>query len=376
MLNNPIVETNTREIVDRALSRVTALSQGSLSNFSEHSPVRVLIEALVYIINEELYRVNLIPKATLVALLNSLGYTEPVGTKSTGTIEVTLTAIPEEPLSIPAGWRVGTSSGIIFTTLSSMSITGLTGTAPIESEQVGTDQNVGVGTISIVIPGQFTSPLISQVRNLAATTGGSDPLGEDAAIEAGYKGLYAGKTLVTARDYEQRATELNPGRAIAIGSLGADKVSYEQGSVHVFLLNEDLSVPNSAQLATTQATLSQEIFLGSLVYVSGCVLAPVSLYINATSDGTTDATGLIQNALIEYLNPLTYKGSTIYYKELEYLVRSVPGVTRVDAAAIAFDPDPPEVQDLLLPNSYTLPSLNSIHLDLITPTGLITTNYP
>lgn len=376
MLNNPIIEINTREIVDRALTRVTALSQGTLSNFSEHSPVRVLIEALVYIINEELYRVNQIPKATLVALLNSLGYTEPVGTKSSGTLEVTLTAIPEEPLSIPAGWRVSTSSGVVFTTTSSMVISGITGTAPIKSEQVGTNQNVGVGTISIVMPGQVNSPLISQVRNISATTGGTDPLEEDAAIEAGYKRIYAGKTLVTARDYEQRAEELNPGRALVVGSLGADKITYEPGSVHVFLLNADLSLPNTAQLVATQTAMSQEVFLGSLVYVSACNLIPVDLTIHATSDGSTDTLILIQNALIEYLNPLIFKGITIYYKELEHIVRNVPGVTRIDIAAIAFTPDFPETQDLILPNSYSLPLVNSIHIDLLTPTGLISLSYP
>lgn len=376
-LISPITDINTREIVNRALTRVSALSQGGLVSSGEHSPLRVLIEALVFVVNEEIHRINQIPEATLVALLNSLGFTASTGTVSQGTVTVTLTTIPEDPFSILTGWRLTTPDGSIFVTTEDLLIDGaVRGDVSVNSELVGEQYNVPSGAISLITPGATTSPLIASIRNSQPTTGGSDPQSQDQAITQGFNQLYAGSVLVSARDYVRRAESLVPGgRAIAVPRLSADLSSEELGVVHVFILNADHSTPSSPQLVSVQSAMEADIFIGSQVFVSPIQLVTIDVDVVAISDGSAASFQLIYKNMKNYLNPLRFSANQVYYKELEHIVRGTLGVTRVDSVALGGG-QPPMVQDVPLPNAYTLPVLGEVNITLETPTGQSLQSFP
>lgn len=376
-ITSPLTELNTRELVDRALARVTSITNGELSQFSAHSPTRALVESLVFLVNEYQFQLNLVPEATLINLLNSQGYTGSLGTKSLGSVTVTLTTIPENPFIIPAPWKLKTNDGAIFVTTETLIIDGSNnGVVNVESEVAGARYNVPSGSINSVTPGSYTDPLISIINNNSPTTGGTDPQTNEEAIRDGFSQIYAGNTLVNERDYVRRTQILNPGsRAVVVPSLGADKLTVEAGAVHVFFINSDLSTPSSTQINSTRNALLPDIFIGSQIYVSPIELITINLEVIGDADGTTNAPDLIYNALKGFLDPLTWNKPEIYYKDLEYISRDLPGITFISTVASHIDGNPPEVQDIPLPNSYTLPVLGTLQVSLSTPTGIISNSY-
>lgn len=370
MLISPLTEVNTRELTDRALSRISSLSNGKLSGFTEHSTTRVLVEGLVSVVNELVHQVALVPQATLIELLNSTGFEPSQGSKAKGLVTISLTSTPVDPLTFPEGLKLSTPDGFIFATTEPLTIAGTSGDVAVEAIEVGSGYNVPTGSISVLVPGQGPFLLLSQIRNDDPTTGGTDALEPAQALEQGYRQLYAGRVLITARDYTQFVLQQLPGAVVRVKGVTGPNNEYELGGVHVYLLNPDNTAPSSAQLTELEQVLQDRIVIGTNVYVSSLELMNIDVDVYCVTDGSLD-TDELRHAIANYLNPRTFSTDQVYYRELEYVVRSTPGVTRVDSLLIAHPPALTDANDIPLPNSYTLPILRNLRLFLDTPTGLL-----
>jgi hypothetical protein len=100
---------NEREVVELSALKVFEASNGLLSDFSESSPIRAVLEGQAFAYNEFLSYFNQIPEALLIEWIGPfLGAQRRVGSSSFVTVTLTLSTPAEQPITIPTGFKVST----------------------------------------------------------------------------------------------------------------------------------------------------------------------------------------------------------------------------------------------------------------------------
>jgi hypothetical protein len=108
--------------------------------------------------------------------------------------------------------------------------------------------------------------------------------------------------------------------------------------------------------------MSTQVLAGSSVWVSPVTLEPVTIEVVLESDQPSQALAeSIQAAIQAYLSPARYNlGSLLRIRELEYVVRSTPGVNGVTRLTVDN-----RVIDREMSFRWSIPTLDLLTLDVV-----------
>lgn len=234
------------------------------------------------------------------------------------------------------------------------------------AQEPGVKYNVGQYTVNTLI-----QPLanIDSVTNVEPATGGTNAETDAEAIARGNKAIRR-RGLVTAKDYEQAAEELlgTGSRAKAIPLLSGNRVSYEAGAVHLFLLNPGGGIPSDALVADIQSKLVDNVHIGTNLYVSPAQLKPVEAEIICVVFPRADYQALAESlweAYKNYVNPLQIDlGEVLILNEVVFALRNVASIRRIEYLTLNSD-----VLNIPMPNNYTVPYAKSLYVQLLMENG-------
>ncbi len=314
----PVIDPrNDGQLADEAMLDAYSLSNGALNDTSEHNPLKVFASTLSRLGAEVLWYVNKLPRALAVAFLNLAGVQRSLGQAARVSLRFSLSGAVTTPYSIPIGFEVqpdsslvNTASELTFRTIETLVILpGQSyGDVLAECTTLGTIGNVPRKTLT-----RFSIPYanIADVRNLEDAYGGADAESLEQVGSRALTAIRVRDTLISQSDYELTAMSLlgEGSRAIALSSIGADGSQYQIGSVHVFGIKSDRTVPSQAECDDLQNRLSALVPLGTSVYFSAATLVQVDLkVIIQLRDGFDPAQVFtdMQDAISAFIDPATY----------------------------------------------------------------------
>jgi hypothetical protein len=366
----PLIDDRSENQIYQAAQNVVASrSNGQLNDFSDSNPLGVLLRSQAFAASEILYRVNKLPLALAVKLLELTGTVRRLGSKAQVLLTFSLSAPRSTPFTVPLGFEVVDRSGqFSFFTEAVLTIPAgaAFGSVSALAKEVGNRYNLPAFTVN-----QITQPLafLASVTNAEPSQGGSEAETVESAIERGLIALRS-RNAVSALDFEQKAQDLmgEGSRCKAIGLLAADRITEQAGAVHLFLLSATGEPANPALINRVFAEVSKSVLLGVSLYVSPMDLLPVSANIIARiipgSDPAIVADEL-WTAYVDYLSPKAYEpGETLLIKELEHQLRFVTGLEYIEEVTLnGLGLNVP------MPSDYTLPSAYSLRIQLVDDKG-------
>lgn len=369
----PAIDDRSEEdLYAGALNVVLNRSQGSLNDTSPHNPLGVLLRSQAFASAELLFRVNKLPLSLLVKFLEITGVERRLGAKAQVTLTFTLTAPRNTPFTISAGFEVTNNSGAysFFTdTVLTIPAGSSSGTVTATAAEQGENYNLPAYTIN-----QITQPLafLAGVINTEPAQGGDEDESIESAIIRGLKALRR-RNLVSALDFREAAEEVMGAgsRAQAIGLLGPDRVTEQLGAVHVFCLDASGQPANQALLDDVRRDLRQSLMLGTSLYTSPMELLEIEGDITAKLLAEVDPIKVadnLWNAYQNYLAPAAYEpGRTLQIQELRHALRFVGGLEFIEELQLNGS-----LQDVPMPNEFTLPSAYNLVVNLVDIDGNIT----
>jgi hypothetical protein len=366
----PAIDDRSEErLYQQAQAIVLGLSNGELNDFSDHGPLGVMLRGQAFSSAELLYRVNKLPLALVVKLLELTGVERSLGAAASVSLRFVLTAPRPVPFTVPKGFIVGSSSGNkLFTTDELLIIPAgeLGGNVTATAIDIGTGYNLPAYQVN-----QATQPLafLAQVINAEPAQGGLEAESLQAAAVRGLARLRE-RSLVSAIQFRRKAEEVmgQGSRAKAIGLLGADATSFQPGAVHVFCLSPEGNPANQALQAKVAAAMSPFRLLGTSLYVSpmGVVAIAVDVVAKLKSEVAPAAVAdSLWAAMQLYLSPSSYEpGASLLIQELRHQLRFALGIESLDAIGVNGGS-----LDLPMPNGYTLPTAYSLSANFVTQSG-------
>ncbi len=376
----PLYPANPKLLLQAMFDACYIASDRTLNDFSAASPIAALYEGHLFAVLEHLYYTNKLPAVMAVEFLKIAGIQRRLGKAAQVQLTFTLSAPLGNPFYLSAGYLVsdGSNTYNFFTDEDLVIPSGaISGIVSATAENLGRTYNLPSYTIKNL---SESRAFLQSVVNTEPSTGGIDEETMDEARARGFVALRR-RGLTSADDYEQEAKlQLGEGSvAKAVGQLGADKVTFEKGAVHVFGLSPDGTQLNQAQINNLQTALSTggKAPIGVRVYVSSIELVPLEVYAIASlisgSNPAIVALGIYQK-LQDYLRPGNLPlGQTIILKELEFQVK-LAGVEYVQSVSTHTALDI-SYADIQLPNSYSTAYLFDLTLDLVLDGQTFTYSY-
>lgn len=360
------------EMITQAQERCRAASGNTITDFRVGSPAAAIIEGVVYPVSELLWFLNMLPEALALEVLRLSGVSRSAGTIARGSVTFLLAAPVSSNFFVSQGYKIPFKDGYYSTTSPLLIPAGSTqGSVAVEASDVGSQYNLPAFGL---LQTNQTLTYLQSVYNSEPLTGGTDLEPLEETISRAQLALRSRNVLVSVEDYEQKAQELLGfgSKATCIPLLSANKQSEATGQVHVFLVGKENEIPSLATCQSIQRDLRQLSFVGSTVWVS-----PVSL-VNVSADVTlrVDQISLelaeeVYEALKTHLEPSNFTlGSSVRLKELEYLVRTVIGVTEVVSVLIN-----KEAVNVPMPNRHSTPFLDLVTVSLVDKVGYEQTYY-
>lgn len=360
---------NERTLLQQSQLVVFNRSQGQLNDFSDHNPVSALLGGFAFASAELLYYVNRLPLAAALAFLGAVtGVSRRLGVKAQVELTFTLTAPLSTPFRIPAGFETLTRDGRLsfFTDRDLIIPSGSTsGVVSATAAEEGTTYNLPAYSIN-----QITIPLafLGGVVNIEASKGGAEEESIQETIDRAVAVLRE-RNLVSRFDFEGAAQRIlgQGSRVKAIGLLGADKLDFQPGAVHLFCLAPDGSPANNAQIGTLYSALGSRIQLGTKLWIS-----PMDIYLASgqviarllPGEDPQNVATQLWDAFGQYLNRLQ-PGESILIKELEYALRLAANVAYLEETRVNN-----ELLNVPLPNQYTIAKPYSLRCQLVTSDGI------
>ena len=359
-----IDDRGEEELYQDSLNVIANRSRGQLNDTSPHNPVGVILRSIAFASAELLYKVNKLPLALAVKLLELTGVKRRLGVKAQVSLTFSLTAPRTTPYTIPQGFQVVSSGGLSFFTESLLTIPAgaATGLVDAVAEKEGSDYNLPGYTIN-----QITQPLafLASVVNTEPSQGGAAAETIESTIERGLIALRS-RNPVSAIDFEKAAEDIagSGSKAKAIGLLGPDKITEQPGAVHLFLLSATGEPANPALISDVFRDLEKRIMLGTSLYINPMELEPIAGVITAKLIPGQDPNAVadaLWKAYQDYLNPAAYNpGDSLLIQELAFNLRFVNGLDLIDELKLNGG-----FQSIPMPNAYTLPSAYSLSIELV-----------
>jgi len=370
-------------LLTRALTVVTESSGGTLSSFTEDSPVTALMEGAIWIAEDFTYRLNQLPVAIIRQWLQFWGASATLGSPASGTVTVYLGSPPMETLTIPTG-TVFYADNIPFVLTEPLTYPPFTNVATgrVVSQSVGSSNNLIVNAVNAI---DGSSPFYGLVSRVASSSmnGGVDASDSDEELIRTLGNLTASRTIVSKADYEAAFQSLVPGsRVVVVPNMLSDGETVDApGNVHCFVLMPGYRGVTDSEAPAIKSLIESRNTIGTQVHVSGVELLELFVRVNVSLDvdGNPDLVyGRIRDAVRGYVDPYTFDGSAVLYKELEYHAR-VPGVKYVGGAYMVDISDgttggSDEAVNIPLSHPRMLPMLAVLEVNIITPGG-INLNY-
>ena len=374
-LPDPVIDDRSEEqLVEYALDRIFVASQGSLNDFSPSSAARALIEGQAFAGAELLFRVSKLPEAMAIAFLKIAGIQQSLGSFSEVTLVFALTAPLASPFTIPKGYLVTASNNIGFTTNAVLVIPAgsTSGSTAATAQGVGSAYNVAPYSLT-----NLSQPLayLQSVTNIEPAAGGTNAETLDQVRSRAFASIRR-RALVSGADYEDETREILGGGSVAkaLGNISADRVTTERGVAHVFALNADATLLNSAQLADLQSQLQEKTHVAVKVYASNVDLYPIQIKAIAKllpGSNPEFVANDISSALSEYFTPGQLPlGETLILKEIEFLCRQQTGVDYVQSVTLGgVEAESPLTTNLPLPHPYSAAQLRLLEVELVSDAG-------
>ena len=260
-----------RELVDRASEAVFEASNGLLSDFSDSSPLRAILEGQVFAYSQFLQYFNRIPEALLVEWIGPfLGAQRRTGTASVVDVRMEFSVPTSADTRIPSGFEVSTDPSLnngVNTTYSLISPLVVprgssSATGRFRAKTRGTSGNCLEGSVKRFQP---TSG-ISSITNDAPGFGGTDieTLGE---VKERFLSLIRRRVPVSEEDWKGVFQDL-----FGLGTFSYLDFDQKSNQVNFYFLKPNLEVPNSVEVGLAKNVISQMIPMGFNFNVSS---APV-----------------------------------------------------------------------------------------------------
>lgn len=378
-LEPPSLDNRGEEQLFRmAVDQIYVASGGQLNDFSDSSPTSALIQGQVFAASELLYWANKFSERVLIQYLQVCGIMQRMGSAASVPLTFTLTSPLASAFFIPKNYLVTSQSNpnIGFTTDQVLVIPAgsISGTIAATATDIGTAFNVAPYTLV-----NLTQPLafLSSVTNVEGATGGTNPESDQELLERAFSSIRR-RGCVTQDDYEQETIAiLGEGSTCkCIGNLAGDRISKQLGAVHLFVLNSDGTLLNSAQTNTVLSQLQAKSHVTVQVYCSNVDIYPIQAKaIAKLLPGSNPETTAIEinSVLEEYLLPGRLPlGETIVLKELEYLIRGCVGVDYVQSVVLGGASSGTQTllsTNLKLPHPYSAATLDSLEVELVSEMG-------
>lgn len=368
---------------------VSAESDTPINDFSPHSPMAAIAEGLDFSMRELRYWINRFAYTAAINHLKIAGVQRRLGANAEVMLTFTLSAQIGNPFVLSAGYLVSTADDLEFLTAENLIIPAgaISGTVRATARGAGTRYNVPAYSITQL---SESRAFLQSVANLEPAAGGLDEETIDEVLSRGFTALRYRGVMITADDFEQEAIRILGAGAVAkaVGKLAADRLSYEKGAVHLFVLNPDGTEPTQGQLAALVSSMQAKIptflqeqkstTIASGFYASSVQLQPVILRAIANltpGDNPELRAQQIYADLLDYLTPGRLPlGETILLKELEFVVRQ-SGVESVQSVSFRIPhptlPNEYEViyADYQLPNDWSAAKLAGLIVDLVDAAG-------
>lgn len=355
--------TNDEELLQECYIRCYNASDGRINDFRDSSVVTALYEGFVHAQANLLWFLNQLPEAVAFEVMRySTQVERSDGTPAKGVLFFQLEApqattflidtsytIPyldtyftlDTPLVIPAGAYEASGA--------------------VTCAKVGTQYNSLPFSIVITQTG-ITN--LATIYNLEPISGGSDLEPLETTLQRMQRVIRQRSTLVSAKQYEDRAVELlGGGRALAVPLLSSNRLDTATGQVHLFLLGNDGKAPNTATLSSIRSTLTSEGFVASYCWASPIEFTDLNTeFVITVTAVSQELATLLYEALQELYSPLLYPfGKSISVQDCIYKLRLADDrVTQVFSALINGNS-----LDFALPYQWSLPFLRSSVITLV-----------
>lgn len=354
---------NDEELLQQCYLRTYNASDGRINDFRDSSVVTALFEGMVFAQANLLWYLNQLPEAVAFEVMRySTGVERSDGTPAKANLYFQLSSPQATPFLIDTAYTIPFKD-TYFTLDAPLVIPA----GAYEAVGAATCAKVGAmyntPSFGLVVTNTGLTNLAS-IYNLDPISGGSDLEPLENTLARMQRIIRQRSTLVSAKQYEDRAVELlGGGRALAVPLLAADKLSTATGQVHMFLLGNDGQPPNTPTLSDISSTLTSEGFAASY-----CWASPVAFYdINCEFVITVTAVSqqlaqTLYNSLRELYSPLLYPfGQSISIQDAIYQLRLADvNVKQVLSALINGNS-----LDIGLPERWSLPFLRSVVITLV-----------
>jgi hypothetical protein len=380
------------DILPYVYDRIFTVSEGTINDFSLHSPMVALAEGLDLPIRELRYWMNRFADAVAINHLKIVGVQRELGSSAQVTLTFTLSAPLASQFILSAGYLASTSNSIEFITDELLVIPSgqLNGSVSATAVKPGVAGNVGIGQITQL---SESRAFLQAVNNLEAASGGRDEETIEQVLSRGFQAIRYRGMLITQDDFEQEAIrQLGVGAVVrCIGGLSADKTFYEKGTAHLFVLNPDGSRPSAAQLEELHNAMQSAVpafmnqdrakAIATYFYVSAMEVLPLILSVIVQMNGGDDPlvrANAIYEQLGRYLKPGNLEpGASVVINELEYVVRTtgVQYVQIVSCESVVLNETgqilsrQTEYGNVPLRNNWTIPTLYGAVIDLVDQQG-------
>ena len=248
-------ERNEQELLSQLLEDVNTSLQNAgftdLTPVSVNSPLYTTLQAHTWLTAVLVAKINQLPLATLLALLNASDTEIDVGVTAKGTISIEVNQVP---VTLPQGSLLVGSNGRNYkftnepVALTTLVTTGIN----IEAVQPGEVYNVAQSDVSFTITNQ--PGFIDTITVTSDLSGGRDPISEAEQIETAMSVLTRRDVLISADDYSIKAQELvNRAEAVATAP----------GNITLYAANEVGESLNSAEVLALESLINPLQALGA-----------------------------------------------------------------------------------------------------------------
>ncbi|NEO59195.1 MAG: hypothetical protein F6J98_01840 [Moorea sp. SIO4G2] len=356
-----VTDKSVEELVEIGRQVAIAKTSGKL-RMPPFSPATVIIEAMATIAVQLQGYMNEVASEIEKNRLAIFGFTRSKGNKAVGRVLVTLNALYPDITNIEPGreLRIG---GIDYISETDPSIragesTGIMDIIALDPGELG-NQPVG----SVV---DFTKEGLERIESLSLLgdiSGGTEPETDEQWRETIFRSLRV-RALVSQEDFETETTEhLGRGSAaVAIARLKPDRITSDNGYVHVFAINANLVPLNAAQIVDLQAVLNQKAAM-ALISVSQIDIVTITVDVIASYTGNPKAIAQdIKRLMMNYFLPSKRSpGEMILNKSVEYLIQQIEGIKEGLVTVLIDKLEQPKQ----LPSQWSLAKLGSLNISLI-----------
>lgn len=364
-------------VLNKAIATTASASKGQLTDFSVSSVAGSILKGVVFARLELKWFLNKVVVAIAIELLRLFGVVRDAGKPSTGSITVVLKNQLLTPYVLPAGYRFLYRSAdtgveaIELVTTEQLSIlpNATSGQVKVTTSRVGSDTNIDrLGFYS-----QGIGAYMAYAYNEEPINGGTDLEPLEDTVARGQRAIRQRNTLVTLSEYEDAAKSfLGSGSQVtAFAAMDAARQRSQPGHVHLVCSLAKGKLPSTALLAALQQTLAARSFATASIWVSAYTKLPAIFDVVVQVNSTTDLSdSLVLSKVSDYLYSLPL-GATIPIKELEYLIRGIPGVTGLQYVTINGD-----ALNTPMPDRFTRAFVKQLTITKIDRQGNSVTSYP